>query len=228
MAGAIAQHKGWRWVEWATIWLAAATIVWGLGMKETYKKAILRKVSVSEQHQQQRIRRPTIVEIKQFLSTSLVRPLAMLATEFIVLSLGLYVALSFGILYTFFAVIPKALEEAYNFNSTNSGLVFIAIAIGCILATITAVVWDLYGPRDTFMQSGEQMRPERILVPAVIGSFGLPIGLFWFGFTARKDIHWLVPVCSLVLYAWGHLLIFVSNFYGVRHLLILIAGSLPR
>jgi hypothetical protein len=44
----------------------------------------------------------------------------------------------------------------------------------------------------------------------MIGSFGVPIGLFWFGWSACAATHWIVPIIALVPFAWGNLSIFVS------------------
>ena len=45
----------------------------------------------------------------------------------------------------------------------------------------------------------------------MIGSFLLPLGLFWFGWTARSDISWASPVVAIIPFAWGNLCLFVST-----------------
>jgi hypothetical protein len=54
---------------------------------------------------------------------------------------------------------------------------------------------------------------EYRLWPAIAGSLLLPIGLFWFAWTAKPNIHWIVPALSTIPFAWGNMLIFVSRFY---------------
>jgi DHA1 family multidrug resistance protein-like MFS transporter len=39
------------------------------------------------------------------------------------------------------------------------------------------------------------------LVPALFACFGPTIGLFIFGWTARSDIHWIMPTIGIVIYA---------------------------
>lgn len=34
--------------------------------------------------------------------------------------------------------------------------------------------------------------------------------LFWFAWSARQDVHWIVPVIAGIPFAWGNLLVFVS------------------
>ena len=52
--------------------------------------------------------------------------------------------------------------------------------------------------------------PEHRLYAAMMGSFGLPIALFWFGWTSRVDIHWISPVLAAIPFAWGNICVFVS------------------
>jgi DHA1 family multidrug resistance protein-like MFS transporter len=53
------------------------------------------------------------------------------------------------------------------------------------------------------------------LVPALAGSFLLPTGLFIFGWTARPDIHWIVPLIGVVIFVIGTFLILQSIFVYV-------------
>lgn len=43
----------------------------------------------------------------------------------------------------------------------------------------------------------------------MLGSFGVTGGLFWFGWSARPNVHWIVPVLAGVSFGWGNLCIFV-------------------
>ncbi|KIW98091.1 uncharacterized protein Z519_01675 [Cladophialophora bantiana CBS 173.52] len=227
IGGFVQENKGWRWLEWVSLFLALLTYIWALGMSETYKKAILKKLKrelliTNAKSQAESIQAADMLKaLKAWVSTTLGRPLQMQVTEPIVLFLSLYVALNFGILYNFFPAVPWSLSRTYGFNQGQSGLAFVAIAIGCFCATATGVGIDLVLRRK---QKGlQEPRPnqlEDILVPAVFGSFGIPIGLFWFAWTVRPDIHWASPVCALIPFAWGNLCIFASaisylvNIYG--------------
>jgi hypothetical protein len=54
-------------------------------------------------------------------------------------------------------------------------------------------------------------RPEHRLYNAMIGSIGIPVGLFWFAWCADKGVHWAVLCVSAVPFAWGNLSLFVSS-----------------
>ncbi|KAF2114326.1 hypothetical protein BDV96DRAFT_600309 [Lophiotrema nucula] len=45
--------------------------------------------------------------------------------------------------------------------------------------------------------------PEQRLIPAVVASFIIPVGLFLFGWTSRPSIHWIVPAIGAALIAGG-------------------------
>jgi MFS transporter, DHA1 family, multidrug resistance protein len=44
---------------------------------------------------------------------------------------------------------------------------------------------------------------EHRLVPALYAVFLLPASMFWFGWTARHDIHWIVSIIGNMFYAMG-------------------------
>jgi MFS transporter, DHA1 family, multidrug resistance protein len=50
--------------------------------------------------------------------------------------------------------------------------------------------------------------PEWILPPCYVGAICLPVCLFWFGWTARTEIHWIVPVIGTALFSIAVVLLF--------------------
>jgi hypothetical protein len=140
----------------------------------------------------------------------------MLFTEPIVGFLSFYVAFNFAVLYAFFAAFPYVFESVYHFNTEESGLVFLGIGVGCLLAVVTCWICDRYLYQPQVRKSHAEKKdgrvaPEHRLYPAMIGSFLLPISLFWFAWTAQKDISWASPVVSGVPFAWGNLCIFICE-----------------
>lgn len=156
-----------------------------------------------------------IAKAKFLMTVTLIRPLHMLLTEPIVAFLSLYVAFNFSILFGFFAAFPYVFSSVYGFDTEQSGLVFLAIGIGCCFAVPTVLICDryIYQPRVQASRSAGNngvVPPEYRLFPAMVGSFGLPIALFWFAWTAKRSISWASPVVSAVPFAWGNLSIFIS------------------
>lgn len=154
----------------------------------------------------------------------------MLCTEPIVLFFSMYNAFAFSVLFAFFAAYPFTFEGVYGFSTSQSGLAFLGIGLGVVLAVVTAIVIDrtVYQKKHRLvLKSGKTMvPPEHRLYTAMIGSFGLPIGyvslliklfierltgirLFWFAWSARSDVHWISPILAGVPFAWGNLCVFV-------------------
>lgn len=147
----------------------------------------------------------------------MIRPFLMLATEPIVLFLSLYVGFNFAVLYAFFASLPLVFSDTYNFAPHEVGLVFLSLGIGACLATLTSILYDRYGyqrKRKYSISHGGSGRlpPEQRLYPAMMGSLGVSVGLFWFAWTARPSVHWISPVLALIPFNWGNLCIFVSAY----------------
>jgi hypothetical protein len=160
----------------------------------------------------------------------------MLFTEPIVSFICLYVACEFATLFTFFAAIPLIFQGVYHMSLEVSGLIFIAIVVGCLFGALTVLLCNIffYLPQAA-KYPGQQIAPEHRLYPALIGSFGLPIGLFWFGWTARADISWASPTLALIVFAWGNLCVFVSTtqylvdtYHGLTVASAMSANSLAR
>ena len=118
-------------------------------------------------------------------------------------------------IYCFFAAFPFVFSQApYFFSPSQVGMTFLAIALGTVLASVTIVIID----RKIYVKKHEQAirdgakyaRPEHRLYSSMLGSIGLPIGLFWFGWTAHHGVHWAVPVVAAIPFGWGNVCLFVS------------------
>lgn len=57
--------------------------------------------------------------------------------------------------------------------------------------------------------SGE-MKPEYRLPAMIWVALFIPIGLFIYGWTADKDIHWIVPIIGTLFFGFGQITTFMS------------------
>jgi hypothetical protein len=207
-----------------------ATYIYSLWMSETYKPILLQRRRKRLGGAAAPKSRDGTGALKKFLTITVFRPLMMLITEPIVAFFSLYVAVDFGILFTFFASFPLVYSRVYHFNAGQVGLTFLPILVGCLIATVTCLLCDsilykkqLANVNATELSGGssdsegmaspppkKHVEPEHRLYAAMIGSFGIPIGLFWFGWTAGTGVHWASPVIATVVFAWGNLCVFVS------------------
>ncbi|KAJ5346206.1 hypothetical protein N7452_004210, partial [Penicillium brevicompactum] len=227
-------RKGWRWTQWTMLLFAMCTIITTLIARETFHPVIKRRRSKSlglSIPQSSNSSKP-----RNFVTVALLRPAQMILTEPIVALICLYVACEFATLFSFFAAFPLVFQGIYGFGIEASGLVFLAIVVGCLIGAITVLLCDIffYRRKATSYQQ-QQVPPELRLYPSLIGSIGLPISLFWFGWTSRADISWASPVVAIALFAWGNICVFVSTaqyivdtYHGLTVASAMSANSLAR
>ena len=118
-------------------------------------------------------------------------------------------------LFLFFAAFPYVFQRPpYLFTVSQTGLTFLGVGLGVLLASLTSVFIDrkIYQAKhQKAVRTGKShAKPEHRLYSAMVGSFGIPIGLFWFGWASEKGCHWGVLVVAAVPFAWGNLCLFVS------------------
>ena len=196
---------------------AAVTLAGLLTQRETYKKTILLKRTRSEKAPAP-ARGPTgLARLRLLMFVTLLRPLRMLAREPAVFFFSLYGAFTVAILFAFFAAYPYVFALKYGFLPHEVGLAFLSVCLGCILGAVLHVALDraVYRPRVLrSLSRGNNRRlipPEHRLYGAMVGGFGIPIGLLMFGWGAQAPVSWAVPVLGGVPIGFGVILIFLSS-----------------
>lgn len=223
----LAEFKGWRWTQYIILMIGAAVVIMGLFQHETYKKIILqkraKKLNLLPPPNPIAALSP-IQRLKFVFTVTLTRPLMMCFTEPIVAFLGVYTAFNFGVLFCFFAAFPLIFDsispdiQVYHLGFGPSGLVFLGIGVGVVLAGVIYLIIEktYYQPQARAqIKLGKDARsvllpPEKRVLAAIVGSIMLPISLFWFAWTARSDIHWIVPILACVPFGTGNLLVFYT------------------
>jgi hypothetical protein len=218
----VSTRKGWRWTLWTLVFFAVATFFASLGGRETHHPIIKRRVAKKMGHPLPP-QPPLGKRLAAFLTISLIRPVIMLFTEPIVTFLCLYTACEFATLFGFFAGVPYVFTSVYGFTIEQTGLVFISIIVGCLLGAATIIICSIifYLPQ-TKKHPPHQTPPEYRLYPAMMGSIGLPISLFWFAWTSRSSIGWASPAVAIMPFAWGNICVFVSS---IQYLVDTYSGS---
>ena len=149
--------------------------------------------------------------IKQALIRSLYVPFQLLFLDMMVLVLCLYSAIILGILYLFFGAFPLVFRVNYDFELWQTGLTFMGLIVGSLFAVATNPLWHknyvrlVTNWRKTLPKAEENKRPdpEFRLPPAILGGVLVPIGLFWFGWTTYRSVHWIVPIIGTVFFGGG-------------------------
>jgi len=148
---------------------------------------------------------------KDIVLMTLVRPFSLNFTEPILFLLNLYIALIYGLLYVWFESFAIVFEGGYGFNLGEEGLAFVGILVGGFVVFPFFALYMYYVIEPQFDENGE-IKPEERLPLAFVGAFCIPVCLFWFGWTSRPSVPWIVPIIGSSFFTIGAFLIFNSVF----------------
>jgi multidrug resistance protein len=218
--GYVSQAKGWRWVFWVITMAGGALAISSfIFMRETYEPTLLGRRTARLRNE---TNNPNLYSKFENTSRStsdiflkaIVRPTKMLFLSPIVFVLSLYMAVVYGYLYLLFTTLTLVFEYKYHFSSGNVGLTFLGIGVGSLLGlVIFGLVSDALVKH---MARKGEMKPEYRLPPLIPGSLLIPIGLFWYGWTAEKGVHWILPILGTMFVGLGLMATFMPiNTYLV-------------
>ncbi|KAF5599104.1 H+ antiporter [Fusarium pseudocircinatum] len=200
--------KGWRWSLYESIWVSAPVLIaLFIFMPETsapniilHRAERLRRFAGSQRLQSQSETDQAHLTVSGIAVEALIKPLEITIKDPAVLFVQVYSAILYAIYYSYFEVFPLVFPVYYDMTLGEGGLVFICIAVGCILAIILYGLYLYYVliPR---MKKSDIAPQEEVLTPGLAACFGPTIGLFIFAWTARASIHWIVPVIGVTIYA---------------------------
>ncbi|KAF1364755.1 benomyl/methotrexate resistance protein [Lizonia empirigonia] len=218
IGGFLGMTEGWRWVNGLmAIWAGVLLIVTACLVPETYPPVLLRRRAERLSKMTGEVYRSRTdidqgkISLGEALATGLKRPWILLFCEPIVLLLSLYHAIIYGILYMLFGAFPIVYRQGRGWNEGISGLPFVAVAIGVILAITYVVVIDNKMYMKKVNESGKgYTTPEARLPMCLVGGIVLPIGLFWFAWTNSPNLPWAASVCAAIPFGFGMVLIFLS------------------
>lgn len=143
--------------------------------------------------------------------SSLMRPFVLLIKSPIILLLSLYMAFVYGLLYLFFTTITSVFEHQYGFSTGLSGLAYIGIGLGFLAGIISvAMINDRVVIKLTKRNNGVY-EPEMRLPALIFYACILPISFFWYGWSADKHTHWIVPIIGTVPFSFGMMGLFVPT-----------------
>ncbi|KAF2104946.1 MFS general substrate transporter [Rhizodiscina lignyota] len=207
--GFIAENTTWRWCFWSTSIVTILIQLSGIFfLRETYAPKLLREKA-------DRLRKETGnsslyteweaagTDIIPLLKVSLVRPFRLLGTQPIVQVLSLYMAYIYGLMYLVLSTFPPLWENVYHEGVGIGGLNYISMGIGFFLGVqVCAPINDAIYRRLKKRNNGVG-RPE-FRVPLMLpGAIFVPVGLFWYGWSAQAHVHWIVPNIGVAIFCAG-------------------------
>ena len=136
---------------------------------------------------------------RQLFFRAITRPTKLLILSPIVLVLSLLCAFVFGLLFLLFTTFPTVFEEQYDFSAGVSGLSYLGVGIGMAVSlAVFATVSD-----KMHKALGDSPKPEGRLKPMMYVMPAVPVGIFWYGWAAETQTHWIVPIIGTSFFGFG-------------------------
>lgn len=137
------------------------------------------------------------------LKLSLIRPSRMLTTQPIVMLIAVYMAYLFGLMYLLLCTFPMVYKGVYKETTGIAALNYITLGISFVLGgAITVPSNNAIYRRLTAKSHGTSL-PEYRIPMMLPGSILIPAGLLWYGWSAEKHLHWIMPNLGIVVFGIG-------------------------
>ncbi|KAF2140952.1 uncharacterized protein K452DRAFT_229687 [Aplosporella prunicola CBS 121167] len=222
ISGYIALEKGWRWLFWCYLAIFGGIwIILVLTIPETRHTTILERKTkrLRKRLQQESLAAASNLHdanasekknLHTLFAITLTRPFRFLLTEPITFFAAAYNGFIYGIVYLLNEAFPLVFgPTGHGFNTGEWGLSFLGLAIGSLVAACFHPLQERYYLKRVAANDGHGV-PEARMWLARIGTFLLPISLFWFAWTSYPSVHWIVPIIA-------------SSFFGAGIYIIILA-----
>ncbi|BDD54783.1 hypothetical protein MAP00_000373 [Monascus purpureus] len=213
VGGAISQsYLGWRWNEYITgIMMSFFLTMDVIFLDESHPATLLvykaRRLRFETGNWALHARHEEWdVTLKELANKYLIRPFELLFTPICFL-MALYASFVYGILYLSLASFPIEFGEVRGWNLLVENLPFLALLVG-ILAGGFINIFNQRFYLTRFKANNNRPVPEARLPPMMLGSIFFAGGLFIFGWTSPRHIHWMGPVVGASCMGFGFFTIF--------------------
>ncbi|KAF1344878.1 major facilitator superfamily domain-containing protein [Delphinella strobiligena] len=215
--GFITENTTWRWTFWATCIACALIQLSGVFfLQETYvpellkrkKNRLIKETGNKDLHTEFDDPNRTF---SKHLKTALVRPFRMISTQPIVQVLAVYMAYVYGLMYLVLSTFPGLWTGEYGESVGIGGLNYISLGVGFFLGTQIGAPLNDGMYRRLKKKNGGVGRSEFRIPLMFPGSILMPVGLFWYGWSAEYKIHWIMPNIGAAIFAMGTIMIFQAS-----------------
>jgi multidrug resistance protein len=212
--GYLTPALGWRWNFWlmaiTTAPLAAVVVLF---MPESYPFVLLERKTKRMRKQTGNLGLSSALDTGRTRSElfvfSILRPLKMLLLPTVFL-LSFYAALVYSYFNLCFTTFPGVFGGQYGFGSGAAGLATLGMGVGSVVGVFfCGAVSDKLSAYLTKKHGGD-MKPEYRLPIIVVGGICVPVGLFWYAWTAEYKLHWMLPITGTALLGAGMTITYAS------------------
>lgn len=216
LGGVLGEKLGWRSTQWAlVIYGGVLLIVLFFAQPETLKvtRSPLEEPPVEMAARPLELQRTKSTQKIQQGASKTVRTLKRVFLDPLKIILYLrypavvitvyYASITFGCLYILNISLETTFSKPpYGFNTIELGLAYMPNSVGYFLASLFGGKWtdkimvDAAKKAKRYDENGELIyRPaDRMRENAWLAAFLYPSALIWYGWSAQKGIHWIVPV----------------------------------
>ncbi|KAJ7867802.1 multidrug resistance protein 4 [Mycena leptocephala] len=209
MGGFVTETVGIKWVFIIVAGLGGIASALGFPLvRETYAPLLrLRKAKMSADPEKAALGHPVLIKEHSsklhYLWNYLSRPAILLFGSPVCFMLSLYMAFMYGIYYLMFTTFDTLFIGTYGFNTGTSGLTYIGLGMGFVLATAFTAKWANQIYLHLAKKNGGKAEPEMRIPAVILGSLFVPVGLFWYGWSAAAKIHWIMPIIGTAIFGFG-------------------------
>ncbi|PTB65567.1 MFS general substrate transporter [Trichoderma citrinoviride] len=212
IGGFVTETIGWRWVNWLTCIPAAVVVVAMMCLnRETNHRVLIawkteklrKELGMPELRSCYVDPDAPVLSKRQVLLQGLVRPMKMLLRSPNIFGLSLYIAFVYGCLYLLYNTIATVFEGTYGWTLGITGLVYLTLLVGYAIGLLSfALLSDSTVIRMTAANGGVY-EPEMRLPDCIWFALILPTAFFWYGWSADKGVHWIVPIIGIAPFGIG-------------------------
>ena len=178
-------------------------------LRETYGPVILRRREARRCKERGEDNVNAVPAVKFKFDRSILRPLKLLFLSPIVFAISIYAAYCFGLLFLLFTTFSTVFMGQYGWSVEMSGLSYIGMGLGMFSAVvIQALVGDKM-MKWLETRNGRSKPEDRLPLMAAFAPT-IPIGMFWYGWAADKQTHWIVPIIGTFNIGIGFVFTLVS------------------
>ncbi|KAG1753909.1 major facilitator superfamily domain-containing protein [Suillus paluster] len=207
MGGFISESVGIQYVFYVVIVICGVAAMLGIPLlRESYAPVIkLRLDKMARDPEKTPVGHPVAHHKDKWahLWTDLKRPVILLTRSFICFMLSLYMALMYGIYYLMFATFPDLFSKVYHFSIGIGGLAYLGIGFGFLTATLFGAKLSDKIYIYLAAKNGGEGKPEMRVPALIFGSFFVPVGLFWYGWSAQAEVHFMMPIIGTAIFGFG-------------------------
>ncbi|KAF3763023.1 MFS general substrate transporter [Cryphonectria parasitica EP155] len=221
IGGFVYQYLGWRWDNWLVLILSGVAVLLMATVKESYAPAILKAKAARRRKEEDDERywceyddakRSTL----ELMRVNLSRPFVLSVTEPILWFFNIWISVIYGILYLCFVAYPIVFEDKRGWGPGTTGLSFLGIGIGTLIAIFMEPVWRRIINSHAKDPSTNRVPPEASASIMSLGAILTPIGQLIFSWTCLPtSIHYAIPIAFGIPFGMGNTLCFI---YGTNYL----------